>query len=152
MSDPKKQAPVAAKPRMGSRILQVFGLQAPRTEQSAAEASELDAQKKRLTAILPHLDSEEKHLRIGAIKSLISFLETTTKLSKADVKEAFKEGAPRVIAQPQRAVAQKVKAKKAEDPSILAVKAKYPAASQRGKDSAYAAEIKTARAALKKKG
>jgi hypothetical protein len=98
------------------------------------------------------LSSDNKDLRIGAFKGMIKFLEDTTDLSKSDVKAAAKTLVPATaVSQPQSKSNRSSKKGQIDPPEILAIKARFPDPSSRGKDSEYSKEIRKAREELKKK-
>ena len=108
----------------------------------------LDTNSKEFVAAIELLYHENKEIRQGALKAVVGMFTQKTSLSKSDVKSAF-AGQQRVLVQQPAERGNRGSNKKKEDARIEAIKAKYPKADQRGKDSEYAKEITAMRAVIK---
>jgi hypothetical protein len=101
------------------------------------------ASREKMKEVIPLLDSTNREIRVGALAALIENVRQDTMVSKKDIKLLILRLQPK-----ERPIVQTSKVKKStkeDSAAVKAVKAKYPNADQRGKDSPYAAEIRIAR-------
>jgi len=98
--------------------------------------------------VVPLLDSSNREIRVGALAALIEIARQDTLVSKKDIKILVGRLAPKTEAPRVANVSMQSHAKKPakeDSEAVKAVKAKYPDAKDRGKDSDYAKEIRIAR-------
>jgi len=97
--------------------------------------------------IIPLLDSQVREIRVGALFAVLGAFQKNTLVSKKDLRLLAVRLQPKTE---QRVAAVQATSKgrgrvKEDSDAVKAVKAKYPDASQRTKDSDYAREIREAR-------
>jgi len=103
------------------------------------------ATREKVKEIMPLLDSTNREVRVGALIALLEVARQDTMVSKKDLKLMVQRLQPKEVAKPTVIKSTSKSKAKEDSEAIKAVKAKYPNADQRGKDSDYAREIREAR-------